>query len=279
MEARKDLAAKKIKVLHKMSFIEDPTRIFRAVRFEQRLGFKMDHQTEKLAISTIDMNIVSKLNGIRIRDELVSILQEINPWVALKRLYELNALKKIGLDIDVDEVFIKQVKKIADRFEEFSSCRDKSAEIWRLILIDIMLDNKDEQIIDFCREMKIKNNDREIIRQSVKKYPELSRQLEKRAANNSFLYSYLNGVPDELKIIISAVSKNHYDNVLRYFTRLKYIKVEITGEDLKSLNYKPSKDYKVVFDRIMQAKLDGMVHTKKEELRLAEEILAELSAL
>ena len=276
---RKDLAAKKLKVLHKMSFIEDPTRIFRAVRFEQRLRFKMDHQTEKLAISTIDMNIVSKLNGIRIRDELISILQEINPWVALKRLYELNALKKIGLDIDVDEVFIKQVKKIVDRFEEFSSCLDKSAEIWRLILIDIMLDNKREQITDFCREMKIKNNDREIIRQSVKKYPVLSKQLEKRAANNSFLYSYLNGVPDELKIIISAVSKNHYDNVLRYFTRLKYIKVEITGEDLKSLRYKPSKDYKVVFDRVMQAKLDGKIHTKKEELRLAEEILAELSVL
>jgi len=276
---RKDLAAKRLKVLHKMSFIEDPTRIFRAVRFEQRLKFKMDHQTEKLAISTIDMNIVSKLNGIRIRDELVSILQEVNPWVALKRLYELNALKKIGLDIDVDEVFIKQVKKIGDKFEEFSSCRDKSAEIWRMILIVIMLNDKDEQIVDFCREMKIKNNDREIIRQSVKKYPELNRQLEKRAANNSFLYSNLNGVPDELKIIISAVSKNHYDNVLRYFTRLKYIKVEITGEDLKSLNYKPSKDYKVVFDRIMQAKLDGKIHTKKEELMLAEEILAELSAL
>ena len=127
--------------------------------------------------------------------------------------------------------------------------------------------------------MKIKNNDREIIRQSVKKYPELNRQLEKRAANNSMLYTYLNGVPDELKIIISAVSKNHYDNVLRYFTRLKHIKMEITGEDLKSLNYKPSRDFKVVFDRIMQAKLDGKIHTKGEELKLAEEILEELSTL
>ena len=144
-------------------------------------------------------------------------------------------------------------------------------------MIVIMLDNKDEQIINFCREMKIKNNDMEIIRQSVKNYQALKEQLEKRAANNSVIYNYLNGVPDELKIIISAVSKNHYDNVLRYFTRLKYIKVEITGEDLKSLNYKPSKDYKVVFDRIMQAKLDGKIHTKKEELKLAEKILAELS--
>jgi tRNA nucleotidyltransferase (CCA-adding enzyme) len=274
---RKDLAAKKIKVLHKMSFIEDPTRIFRAVRFEKRLGFKMDHQTEKLAASTIDISAVSKLNGIRIRDEFITILREANPWIALKRLYELKALKKIGLDINVDEAFIKQVKKVRDRLEEFSSYRDKSVESWRLILIVMLLDSKDEQITDFCRELKIKNKDMEIIRQAVKKYQVLNRQLEKRMTLNSVLHSYLSEVPDELKIIISAVSKNHYDNVLRYFTRLKHVKMEITGEDLKSLNYKPSKDYKAVFDRIMQAKLDGKIHTKGEELKLAEEILAELS--
>ncbi len=222
----------------------------------------MDHQTEKLAISTIDLNVVSELNGIRIRDEFVTILQEASPWIALRRLYELKALKKIGISIDIDEAFIKQVKKIGDRFEEFSSYRDKSTEIWRLILIVMLLAETDEQITNFCREMKIKNKDMEIIRQSVKNFELLNRQLEKRVANNSMLYSYLNGVPDELRIIISAVSKNHYDNVLRYFTRLKHIKMDITGEDLKSLNYKPSKDFKIVFDRIMQAKLDGKIHTK-----------------
>ena len=147
-----------------------------------------------------------------------------------------------------------------------------------LILIVMLLKVADGQITNLCREMKIKNKDMEIIRQSVKKYPELDRQLEKRAASNSVLYSYLNVVPDELKIIISAVSKNHYDNVLRFFTRLKHIKMEITGEDLKSLNYKPSKDYKIVFDGIMKAKLDGKIHTREQELKLAEDILAELSA-
>jgi hypothetical protein len=126
--------------------------------------------------------------------------------------------------------------------------------------------------------MKIKNKDMEIIRQSVKNYEALYKGLEKRAANNSILYSYLNGVPDELKIIISTASKNHYDNVLCFFTRLKDVKLEITGEDLKALNCKPSKDYKVVFDRIMQAKLDGKIHTREEELKLAENILAELAS-
>jgi tRNA nucleotidyltransferase (CCA-adding enzyme) len=71
---REDLKAKKIKVLHKMSFIEDPTRIFRAVRFEKRLGFKMDKHTEALARSAVDMDIVSRLTGVRIRDELIYIL-------------------------------------------------------------------------------------------------------------------------------------------------------------------------------------------------------------
>jgi tRNA nucleotidyltransferase (CCA-adding enzyme) len=276
---RKDLAAKKIKVLHKMSFIEDPTRIFRAVRFEQRLKFKMDHQTERLAISTIDMNIVSELNGIRIRDEFISILQEMNPWVALKRLYELNALKKIGLGIVVNEALIKQIKKIGERFEEFSSYRDKNTEIWRLILTAMLIRTPDEHILNFCSEMKIKKRDMEIIRQSAKNYESLNIRLGKRISSNSVLYNCLNGVPDELKIIISAISKNHYDNVLRYFTRLKHISVEITGEDLKALKYKPSRNYKIVFDRIMQERLDGKIHTKEEELELAEIILSGLPTI
>ena len=103
---RKDLANKKIRILHKLSFIEDPTRIFRAVRFEQRLGFKMESYTEKLAVSTIDMDIVSQLTGIRIRDELITIFQEKTPWLALERLYELQALKN-RRDVLIDEDFIK----------------------------------------------------------------------------------------------------------------------------------------------------------------------------
>src|SRR4030043_632956 len=129
---RKDIAAKRIKVLHKLSLIEDPTRIFRAVRFEQRLGFKMDSQTEKLEVSAIEMNIVSELLGIRIRDELISILNEEKPWGALRRLHELGALKKIGINRELTSEFIYYIEKVLKKCLNLEVLLGKRIEKWRL---------------------------------------------------------------------------------------------------------------------------------------------------
>src|SRR4030043_2190778 len=154
---RKDITAKRIKVLHKLSFIEDPTRIFRAVRFEQRLGFKMDSQTEKLAISAIEMNIVSELLGIRIRDELISILNEEKPWKALRRLYELGALKKIGINRELTSEFIYYIEKVLKKCLSLEVLLGKIIEKWRLIIAVIFMENSTSSVKQWCLEMKIKN--------------------------------------------------------------------------------------------------------------------------
>jgi tRNA nucleotidyltransferase (CCA-adding enzyme) len=67
---RRDLEAKTIRVLHNLSFIDDPTRIFRAIRYENRYGFRMDDHTLRLARGTIEMGLVGDLSSARLRDEL-----------------------------------------------------------------------------------------------------------------------------------------------------------------------------------------------------------------
>src|SRR5207245_5565760 len=73
---RADLEARRIRVLHNLSFIDDPTRIFRAIRYENRLGFGMDEHTTRLARGTIEMGLVGDLSSARLRDELVALLEE-----------------------------------------------------------------------------------------------------------------------------------------------------------------------------------------------------------
>ncbi len=68
---QKDIENKIVKVLHNLSFIEDPTRIFRAVRFEQRFGFRMESETEQYAHKAVEMELVGQLTNARIRDELI----------------------------------------------------------------------------------------------------------------------------------------------------------------------------------------------------------------
>src|SRR5215210_3173755 len=88
---RRDLDAGTIRVLHNLSFIDDPTRIFRAIRYEARYGFGMDARTERLARGTIEMGLVGDLSSARLRDELHELLEEEQAARAIVRLGELGA--------------------------------------------------------------------------------------------------------------------------------------------------------------------------------------------
>jgi tRNA nucleotidyltransferase (CCA-adding enzyme) len=100
---QRDLKDKAIRVLHNLSFIEDPTRLFRAVRFEQRLGFKIGAQTERLMKSAVRMNLVKRLGGARILNELQLILSEAHILPALERLYQFDLLKYVDKKIKFDQ--------------------------------------------------------------------------------------------------------------------------------------------------------------------------------
>ena len=272
--ARKDLAQKRIKVLHKLSFVEDPTRIFRAARFEQRLGFKMDRQTEKLALLSIDMNIVSKLNGIRIRDELIAILNEKNPVSSIKRLYSMGALKKIGINIVLNEKFIRLLKNIIEKYKKFSSLAGQDLQLWRLLLASLFTSENEDLIKKWCSEMKIRKKDSTVIIDSAMHFNSYKKKMSVKIKNNSEIYDLLKGTPEEFKIMLSAAGRIQFENISRYYNQIAGIILQINGEDLKKSRFKPSKAFRLVFERILKMKLNGIVKTKQQELDEALKMLS-----
>jgi tRNA nucleotidyltransferase (CCA-adding enzyme) len=266
---REDLKNKRIKVLHKMSFIEDPTRIFRAVRFEKRLGFKMSSQTEKLARTTINMNIVSKLNGVRIRDELIYIFNEKNPLEAIARLYELGALGKIGVKVRIDKKFKDQVKKILKYYSEMKDDYNKiGREIkkWRLLFILLLKGNKSERVERWCSEMKVRKKDINFILETYKMWDYTKRNLRSGVKRNSTLYYRVNPLPPELQVIACSWGKEFLGNIKRYLKDLSGLRLEINGNTLKDMGYKPSKKFKDVLEKLFKMKLDGIITNKEEEI-------------
>ena len=275
---RKDLAAGIIKILHKLSFIEDPTRILRAVRFEQRLDFKMDSLTEKLARSTLDMKLFSSLAGIRIRDEIITILEEKEPWKAIKRLYDLDILKKIGLEVNLDGKSVKFIINSLNRRNDLSFYLSSGFKQWRMLLIILMLDKKVVFIRKWCSEMKVKKKDAENILRSVSDYLMLKAKISGKTVRNSNLYGLMHEAPEELLVILSSLGKNHFENVHKYFSQLEPLKLEITGNDLKSLSFKPSRNYRIALGKLMEMRLDGSITTREEQLAEAEKILSRLGS-
>jgi tRNA nucleotidyltransferase (CCA-adding enzyme) len=273
---REDLKNKRVKILHKMSFIEDPTRIFRAVRFEKRLGFKMDSQTEKLARTTISMDIVSKLNGVRIRDELVTIFNEDNSAEAIQRLAELGAFNKIGINVRVSSLFIKKVKKILSYYEQlkdFYGSGSDEIKKWRLIFILLLKNKKPEEIVKWCSWMKIRKNDMNIMLEALRKWESIRRTLKSGIKKNSILYKILNELPAELQVIACSWGAVYFKNVKKYLDDLRNVRLEVSGETLKGMGYKPSEKFRVVLKKLFEMKLDGKIESREDEIRKLETII------
>src|SRR5690625_5207734 len=113
-----DLKEKKIEILHNLSFVEDPTRILRAIRFETRFNFSMDEQTEKLSLESIDQ--IKDLSVNRIVTELEKMLQETNPVQSLNRLFELKFFEQYGIKETYASKSMAHAKKLQNLYTKIS---------------------------------------------------------------------------------------------------------------------------------------------------------------
>ena len=126
----RDLRDGIIRVLHNLSFIEDPTRIFRAVRYENRYGFRMDEQTEGFAKSCVDMHLVGDLSSVRLRDELIALIGEGDIEWTLGRLFELGVAREVHPKLATGTKTVALVKKL-DALVAGLGLRDEVVP-WRL---------------------------------------------------------------------------------------------------------------------------------------------------
>ena len=104
--AQKDIKEKSIRVLQNLSFVEDPTRVFRAIRFEQRFGFSIGKLTSGLIQNAVKMDFFKRLSGKRVFAELRQILEEENPTPALIRLDEYDLLRVVHPSIELNKDLI-----------------------------------------------------------------------------------------------------------------------------------------------------------------------------
>jgi tRNA nucleotidyltransferase (CCA-adding enzyme) len=106
---RRDLEAKTIRVLHNLSFIDDPTRIFRAIRYESRYGFGLDEHSQRLARGTIEMGLVGDLSSARLRDELIALLEEGDAGASILRLAERRDAERIAWAVTVGPRLVERL--------------------------------------------------------------------------------------------------------------------------------------------------------------------------
>ncbi len=268
--ARRDIKEKRIRVLHNLSFVEDPTRVFRAILFEQRFGFTMGKLTSGLIKNAVRMEFFKRLSGKRVFSELKYILKEEDPILALIRLNDYGLIMFIEPNIRFNKKLIElfaSVKSVISWHDLLFV--DESYSKWAVYFLALISQCSQEVSEEICVRFEIESHYRILFcEKRFNAEKTLFKLLQGGKIKNSVLYRYLFVFKTELILYIMAKAKNNNVKKLisNYYIKLRYIKVSITGRDLQNMGFKPSPVFSNIMDAILDAKLNGFVKTREDEL-------------
>jgi tRNA nucleotidyltransferase (CCA-adding enzyme) len=266
-----DLREGVIRVLHSLSFVDDPTRMLRAARLESRLGFCLDPRSEELIADGLPL--LKRISSDRIRHELEQIFDEPEPERVLSRLEELGVLAQIQPGLRCDKwlqgryVTLRQVLA-----PEAWGLKPEDDAFLHLAMLVYRLD--EERLEAFLKRLKIKRDDADDLRLLL----ELRADLPQvgRARRPSAVYRLLQPFPARVLAAawVAAGSGRQQGQLLHYQTEWRLVEPEITGDDLKGMGLRPSPLFGQLLEVLRDARLDGKVSTQAEEQVVLQELLA-----
>lgn len=247
-----DIKTKTLRVLHDNSFIDDPTRILRMLKFAVRFGFEPDEHTQKLQNEYLS-NINYDMSYKRLKKELMETFN-LNIYEAFKRFVNQGIYKLISpLEFELPKYDFSPL------IEQFSP--DNIWIIYVGLLPDISnlpLTKEEKQIVDEFRKLK-------------KLCPPLEggpKSLISRWGNNFEIYKTFKNIPPESVVMYSIINPKIVE---KYLYNLKDIEILINGNDLKNLGIEPSAKYQKCFDYILEKKISNPKLSKDDEIKLAKE--------
>jgi len=269
---QRDIKGHIIRVLHSLSFVEDPTRVFRAVRFEQRYGFRIGKHTLSLIRNAVRLDIISRLSGRRLLGELILILNEPDPRHAIGRLTELGVLKLIYPDLELgpemDEVLTRTYDVLAWYDLLFRPQAPKRWVVYLLVLLKRLKSGEVKKLVDrLCLDGPDKKTFVEGRGLAEKTMEVLSRRPFMKLSE---VYWLLRGLNLEVLLYLFSIVRNEdvRQDISRYITELQDIRPMLTGKDLKNIGLKPGPLFRTILHRLLEARLDGEVRYREDEMQL-----------
>ncbi|MGB8707353.1 MAG: CCA tRNA nucleotidyltransferase [Dehalococcoidia bacterium] len=254
-----DLERRLIRILHPKSFIDDATRILRAIRYEQRLGFKLEAETEKLLRRHVAM--LNTISGDRIRHELELILKEDKPERALRRAEELEVLSQLHPSLKGNGWLSKIFTKARQ-----ADIRVSLLILYQCLLIYNLTEKANEK---FISHLNFPKNSAQAMRETIQIKAQLH-SLTNLKLKPSDIYQLLHGystpaIQANALASESLVASKHMN---LYLSKLRYVKPLLNGEDLKKMGIAAGPKIGDILSELHKAKLDGKVHTRKDEEKL-----------
>jgi tRNA nucleotidyltransferase (CCA-adding enzyme) len=256
-DGRQDIKKRLVRVLHDKSFTDDATRIWRALRYEQRLGFRIEPTT--LMLIERDMDMLGTISGDRIRHELELVLKEELPEKALQRAGELGVLAKLHPSLKGDDWLA----------ETFAAARERclpdepNTQLYLALMCYRLTGDDIDKLISYLRLPKVTA---QVLRDTLSIKSKM-KELATLGLAPSVIYDLLHGygLTSFTTNLLGAGSETVAEHIELYLNVLRHVNPILTGEDLKKLGIPMGPQIKMVLQRLREARLDGKVTSRKEE--------------
>jgi tRNA nucleotidyltransferase (CCA-adding enzyme) len=253
-----DLEAGSVRVLHDRSFIDDPTRLLRALRYEARLGFEMHADTERLARAAVDDGALATVSGARVRDELMDLLAEPNVAAAVARMGEL------GVDRALHPALTGDAALVASAYAGATTI----GAVGALSALAALCSEAPDELDGWLGDLHLTAGQRDAVARAARDGERLARELHRREHGPSELVSLLGQEPPEALALALAVGAPP-NPILRWAEELRYVRLEISGEDLIAAGVPEGPGLGRALRETLARKLEGLVDGREQELETA----------
>ncbi|TDX45200.1 CBS domain-containing protein [Orenia marismortui] len=271
---KNDLEAGIIRLLHNFSLYDDPTRIFRGLRFASRYGFKFEPRTKELIRQAVDLDVIEKLSNNRLFNKLELGLKDRYPIKFINLLQEENILNYISKNISWDESkesLANNIKKVLRWLDELKV--SFNFDEWILYLMVLISGVEEEDVKEFNKRFNLKNNISYRLLNTLD-VDNIITKLDK-VESNSEVYYLLEGLAIEDIVLILIKDFSLREKVRLYLEELRWIDIKISGDDIIEFGIQPGPLFTEILKAIKKAKLDDKINSYEEEKKFLENYIAE----
>jgi tRNA nucleotidyltransferase (CCA-adding enzyme) len=253
-----DMDTGTIRVLHERSFLDDPTRLLRAIRYATRLGFELDPETERLAREAVAADALSTVSGARIRDELMDLLRESEAPTAIERMRDLEIHSALHPELDPDPELVASAALGAAAIGADPAVSALAA----------LVESAPEELDLWLADLHLPAEERDAASRAARVAPRIAMALRERERSPSELRDLLGREPLEALALALAL-RAPSEAVLRWVTDLSGVGLEISGADLLAAGVPEGPTIGRALEETLRRKLDGLIAGRDQELETA----------
>ena len=275
-DGQEDIRNRRIRTLHALSFVEDPTRMFRAVRFEQRYGFRMGAQCERFMRNAIDdLHLIHHLSGSRICHELELMMEERNPFLAFRRMDELGLLAEVHPLLRMNDEkrdMADRVRRVLEWYMRMYLPEEPDLLMLMVIALCRRAPGADvENLLDRLQFSDRRKRETMLVRSAIMAARQGMNQWEKKNGPISELHRLLGRAPLEtlLYLLAQEDGEEQHEKLTRYIYMGRQMKPDVNGDDLMRMGVEPGPMIGRILNEVLIAKMDDESMGREEQLALA----------